>query len=493
MRHSNAIARAGTALLSLAVLSGCADRVTAPSARRAAPSGRSSDVAAAPGQYIVLARGNGFAQGFANTVATLGGSIHAIHQCAGVAVVDGLTTSAAASLAATSGIAEVDADAVVALDAPVAPMKADMVAVAAGSAGAAVNPANAILGSWQWNMRAIHADQAWAAGKLGDPGVTVAIIDTGIDYDAFDLNGLVDLSRSTSFVKSDNAVRANFFHGRNDISDFNGHGTNVATQVSSKAFAFAGVTARTTLIGVKVLGQNGSGSFGDILSGILWAADHAADVANMSLGNDFLKAANGRLTAVINRVFNYAKQHGMLIVVAAGNASEDLDHNGNTTDAFCDAVHVVCVSGMGPETATGPVDVPSFFTNFGRSAISVAAPGGNADVAHSFTLSNWPWGRDIASWVWSLCSKTVIGGFTATGTPELTACVAGNVLEGDIGTSQASPHVAGLAALLVAAKGHGHPQLIKNLIESSADDVGATGTDPFFGHGRINVGKAIGF
>jgi subtilisin family serine protease len=496
MLRPQAIARAVTALLSLTALSACADRVTAPSSRLAAPAARSFDAIAASGQYIVLARGNAFPPNFANTVAALGGSIHALHQGAGIAVVRGLTASAAASLGATSGIAEVDADAVVALDAPVAavaPTKADMVAVSAGSPSAAINPVKAALFSWQWNMRAIHADQAWAAGKLGDPTVTVAILDTGIDYDAFDLNGLVDLSRSTSFVTSDNAVRAKYFPGRSDISDFNGHGTNVATQVSSRAVAFAGVTARTTLIGVKVLDQSGSGSFGDILNGVLWAADHGADVASMSIQGDFLKAGNGRLTAAINRVFDYAKSHGMLIVVAAGNSSENLDHNGNSTQIFCDAVHVVCVSSMGPATATGPVDVPSFFTNFGRSAISVAGPGGNADAANGFTVSLWPWGPDFASWVWSLCSKTVIAGFDASGAPQLTPCVAGDFLEGDIGTSQATPHVAGLAALLVAAKGHGQPQLIKQLIESSADDVGAKGTDPFFGHGRINVAKAVGF
>ncbi len=58
------------------------------------------------------------------------------------------------------------------------------------------------------------------------------------------------------------------------ISDYNGHGTNVGATVSSKAFAFAGVSSMTTLIGVKVLGANGVGSFGGILNGVLWAADH---------------------------------------------------------------------------------------------------------------------------------------------------------------------------------------------------------------------------
>jgi len=445
----------------------------------------------AAGRYLVLAKGNGFDANFASSVAALGGAVQNVHQATGFAVVTGLTPAAAAQLSTSSAIAEVDADDVVSLDAPVSPVRADVAAVSSPHAASVLNPAGAILFSWQWNMRAINANVAWANGKVGDPGVTVAILDSGIDYDNLDLNGLVDLSRSTSFSASDNLLRSTFFPARNNLSDFNAHGTNVATMVSSKALVFAGVTSKTTLIGVKVLGQDGTGSFGDILSGVLWAADHHADVANMSIGGGFTKAGNGRLNSAINRVFNYAKSHGMLIVVAAGNDGADLDRNGNDVDAFCDMTHVVCVSAMGPALATDPADIPAYYTNFGRSAISVAGPGGNADAAHGFTVSNWPWGPDIASWVWSLCSRTAVVGLSAIG--PITPCSSGTIITGFIGTSQATPHVSGLAAQLVAAYGHGRPEQIKHLIEKSADDVGQPGTDPFFGKGRINVARALGF
>jgi subtilisin family serine protease len=480
---------AGT--LGLALLGACTDRVAAPSARSIAPAASSHDATAAAATYVVLARGNGFGANFAATVASLGGTVVTLHQGAGVAVIDGLTLTAAASLGGNSDVADIEQDIQVGLDTPVAPAQAD--ASSTDVAQSTGNPASAALASWQWNMRAIHAPAAWAAGALGDPHVTVAILDTGIDYDDPDLNGLVDLTRSKSFVASDNLISAKYFASRNAISDFNGHGTNVATQVSSNARVFAGVTSKTTLIGVKVLGYNGVGSTSGVLSGILWAADHGADVANMSLGSSFLKAGAGRFTSLLNRVFNYAKQRGMLIVVAAGNAGEDLDHNGNETDAYCDMVHVVCVSATGPVTASGPVDVPAYYTNFGRSAISVAGPGGNLDPAHFPLFSNWPWGSDFASWVWSFCPKTTIAGFTSAGVPMLTACTAGNRLNGYIGTSQATPHVAGLAALLVARKGHGQPQEIRKLIERSADDLGQPGTDPYFGRGRINVAQALKF
>ncbi|HEV7992020.1 MAG TPA: S8 family serine peptidase [Gemmatimonadaceae bacterium] len=479
--------RLSLSLVSALALAACtSDRVDPVRPFEAGPASRS--VSPATGRYLVSVKKN-FPSDFAARVAALGGTVELQHAGAGLAVVSGVSAANAAQLGTISGVDEVQADEVLSLDVPAAAVQADVANVTVNSQ---LNPTTAARYAWQWNMRSIHANTAWAAGKLGSPAVTVAILDTGIDYDAPDLNGLVDLSRSTSFVPSDDSISTAYFPTRSKISDYNGHGTNVATQVSSKAFALAGVTSKTTLIGVKVLAQSGSGSFAGVLSGVLWAADHNADVANMSLGGSFSKAGNGRFVATINKVFNYANKQGMTIVVSAGNASADLDHNGNVFSTYCDAPHVICVSAVGPATVNDDPDAVSYYTNFGRSAITVAAPGGNADAANGFTVSNWPWGPDIASWVWSYCSKTRIAGFTGTGAPILTACAAGNRLSGFIGTSQASPHVAGLAALIVAETGKGKPNQVKHVIVKSADDLGARGRDPFYGEGRINVAKAVG-
>jgi subtilisin family serine protease len=178
----------------------------------------------------------------------------------------------------------------------------------------------------------------------------------------------------------------------------------------------------------------------------------------------------------------------MVVVVAAGNDASDLDHNGNVVVTYCDQPHVVCVSAVGPTTVSGNPDEPAFYTNYGRKSIDVAGPGGNAGP----TPSLWPYGMGNASYVWSYCSKTRLAGFTPAGVPILTACAAGNRVTGYIGTSQATPHVAGLAALLVAENGHARPQQIKKLIEQSSDDLGPPGRDPYYGHGRINVAKALG-
>lgn len=493
LRPSAPIARRTlSALLLLSALAACSDRPTQPASRTTdlqRTAARAVD-SLTSGRFLVLARADGFGAGLDSAVASLGGTIETRHDGAGLAVVDGLSASAATRLAARSDVMDVEPDIAIALDAPVAPTTADVTSVADPTIASQSNPALAGLYAWQWNMRDIDAQVAWAADKLGDPSVTVAIIDTGIDYDDPDLAGLVDLSRSTSFVPGDDALRATYFPTRNDISDFHGHGTNVAAQVSSNAHAFAGVTSRTTLIGVKALGWNGVGSSSAVLNGILWAADHGADVANLSLGGGFAKAGLGRLVSIFTRVMNYANRRGMLVVVAAGNAAANLDHDGNQLVTYCGLPHVVCVSAEGPASA-GAADTPSFYTNYGRSAISVAGPGGNA-IAPDFPTSAWPWGTDIASWVWSYCSKTRFAGLTKTGVPILTSCTAGNRITGYVGTSQATPHVAGLAALLVAEQGHGDPARIKALIQGSAVDLGTPGTDPFFGRGRINVRRALG-
>jgi subtilisin family serine protease len=446
-----------------------------------------SPSAAASRQFLVLAKSNGFAADFVSRVVALGGTVEQLHAGAGIALVSGLSQAAATQVGRFASVSDVQADQEFSLAAPLAAAQADASEVTGSSV---LNPATAILYSYQWNMRLIRANAAWAAGKLGDPGVTVAILDSGMDYNNLDLNGLVDLSRSKSFVPSDDSLVTAFFPTRDKITDLNGHGTNVAQQVSSKAVVFAGVTSKTTLIGVKVLGRSGGGTISGVLQGVLWAADHGADVANMSLGYDFAKAGQGSLIGFTNRVFNYAASKGMLIVVSAGNEAEDLDHNGNVAKAYCDEPQVVCVSAVGPPTATSNPNTPAYYTNFGRSAISVAAPGGNADAANGFTVSNWPWGPDIASWVWSLCSRTMISGFS--GSTPLTPCISGNRITGMIGTSQASPHVSGLAALLVAEQGRGRPSQIKASIFKSAVDLAQPGTDPYYGRGRIDVANALG-
>ena len=456
------------ALAGLFLVVGCARDTTSPAA---APPVRAA-VAAAPGvagQYLVLFNGNRVPADLAARVAALGGKVLFSHDGAALAGVGGLTAAAAAQLAAGQGVADVEADDVIQLEEAQPAIDPD---AASATPASVSNPAGAASFNRQWDMRAIHADQAWAVGRLGSSAVTVAILDTGIDYTGPDLAGHVDLSRSISFVPSDDALVDAFFPGRNHVTDLHFHGTHVASTVSSNASATAGVTTKTTLIAVKICDVNGSCAFSAIIQGVLWAADHGAAVANMSLGGEFSKASNGRFVALFNRTFNYARANGTLIVAAAGNAAEDMDHNGNTFNTMCSAPNVVCTSATGPTGATnvtlGPwqnVDAPAFYTNFGRSAIDVAAPGGTT-----------------FGFVWASCSQTSL---------VIPICRTGFFILGAIGTSMAAPHASGVAALIAEDVGP-NPARIKARLEQSSDDLGQPGTDPFYGKGRVNAAHAVG-
>ena len=314
---------------------------------------------------------------------------------------------------------------------------------------------------------------------LSAEGVTAAILDSGIDYDNFDLNGLVDLSRSVSFVPSDDAILTALFPTRNKLDDLGGHGTLVSTQVSSNALVFAGVSSRTRLMGIKVLGFTGAGTFAGLFAGLAWAADHGADVANMSIGvtNGFDKAGNGAFLGLMNRVFNYANSAGMVVVVAAGNDARALDGDGRNFAAFCEAPHVICVSATGPTSGTpfagpwGNVDAPAPYSDFGKQDITVAAPGG----------SNF-------GFVSALCARHFI---VVVGNAPTFPCIGGLSILGGVGTSASAPHVTGVVAQLIAKYGKGKPSQIKQLLLNGVDDLGAPGKDPSYGAGRVNLLKAL--
>jgi lantibiotic leader peptide-processing serine protease len=382
-----------------------------------------------------------------------------------------------------TGVSSVFPDAVAFLDAE--PAMGDMEMLEA-EVGSIANPAGGFRYSYQWNLRQIGADAAWAAGMLGSPDVSIAILDTGIDYNGYDMAGMVDLDRSASFVPNDDAILAFYRPGRHVIDDMNGHGSNVANQASSNATIFAGVNSRARLIGVKVLGYNGSGSLAGILAGLEHSANVGADVANMSLGVRFGvdKSAVEGFMGLTNRAFNYANRMGMVVVVSAGNDTINMDNGGAIFRAYCEAPHVICVAATGPTSSTnaftGPwdeTDAPAAYTNFGRQDITVAAPGGTS-----------------RGWVASVCARgritQVVGGQPVFG---CNAPAGSFFTTGYAGTSQAAPHVAGVVAQLIAKHGKRNPSQIKHiLIKDAVDDLGPRGKDAYYGHGRVNVAKALG-
>lgn len=414
-------------------------------------------------------------------VAAQGGTVDWVSKGSGLAVVSGLSAEAATGLAAQRGIAAVDEDELIEL-VPAA-LDAEAVEVSGAAVESQAAPATAFFFPRQWNMRTVGADVAWAAGHLGSSSVRAGILDSGIDYTHPDLAGLVDLGLSRDFTGPVlvNGVTFNeadtvqkYFPGRASFTDLFYHGTHVAATVSSTALAAAGVTSRTTLVALKVCIYLNSCPFSSTLQAIEYAADEGLDVVNLSLGGRFGKAGNGRFVGLINKSFNYARAKGVTVVVSAGNDAIDLDHDGNGYKTYCTTPATVCVAATGPTQnagVNGPwanIDAPATYSNFGRSSVNVAAPGGNIATNNTF--------------VYAACSRT---------SRIIPICGTGTFVVGLIGTSMASPHVTGAAALLVPTLGR-NPGAIRAALQQSADDLGQVGTDPNYGKGRLNVARAVG-
>ncbi len=508
------------AAVSLVVVGACVRDARLPSeppARQApqfAAVASSGGASAATGRHIVSFSG-AVPTDFTSRVEALGGKVLWVSAGSRLAAVSGLQGKASSTLAAGRGIQAVDVDESIPLEVPLLVNEGGAPAGAGVQSSAA--PASAGFFRRQWNMQAVQADVAWAHALFGSSAVTVFMLDSGIDYLHDDLVGLVDLTRSLDltgtflgrvivgpdtlivpFTEADTVKK--LFPTRLLITDLLFHGTHTSATVSSNAVWAAGITSRTTLVAVKVCGYINECPFSSILNGVIYAANNGADVINMSLGGAFTKAGNGRFVGLLDKVFNYARSKGVTVVVSAGNEAADLDHDGNTYQSFCNTPSVICVSATGPtsdatgnllpgtnpDRRTGPwtdVDAPAFYSNFGRSAINVAAPGGNTSRGPALPL---PAGRQTA--VWAACSGTMVARTTA-GATVLVACTLPVI--GSQGTSMAAPHVAGTAALLVSILGR-NPSQIKARIQQSADNVAGNGTTPFYGKGRLNVARAVG-
>ncbi len=473
------------AVLGLVAAAACLDDARVPSeqvARRApalsamtmSSATPATGSAAGTGRHIVSFAG-AVPVGFAKRVHALGGTVLWVSPGSGLAVVSGLTGSTPATLASGRGIQSVDPDAVITLEVP----HTTLDAADAGGVASNADPTGARFFALQWNMRAVQADAAWAHGILGSSNVSIFMLDSGIDYLHADLLGRVDLTRSIDLL-----------------------GTFLAQAVVNKdtvivpcnAVRAAGITSGTTLVAVKVCGYIDVCPFSSILIGVIYAAQNGADVVNMSLGGGFPKAGNGRFVGLLQKVFNFARGKGVTIVVSAGNEAANLNRSGNVYETFCDTPAVICVSATGPTadatgltSATGPwtnIDAPAFYSNFG-SAIDVAAPGGNESAGPPL-----PPPAFRGAFVWAGCSQTIYPPLAAR--LGLSVCATSpRFIIGAEGTSMAAPHVTGTAALLVSTLGR-NPARIKARIEQTADHIDTNGQSLFYGHGRVNVARAVG-
>lgn len=279
--------------------------------------------------------------------------------------------------------------------------------------------------SLEWGVDRIDADLAWRFSR--GTGIRVAIIDTGIDQDHADLVG--NIKGGVNFVSKSPAKPAD----PNKWNDDNGHGTHVAGIVAAvdNAIGVIGVSPEAHLYAVKVLDRNGSGYVSDVIKGIEWSMNNGMQVVNMSLGS----ASD---VQALHDAVDAAYAAGLVLVAAAGNSG---DGNGTTNEVIYPAKYssVIAVA------ATASDDSTPTWSSQGEE-VELAAPGVSV-------RSTWNDGM----------YNTISG------------------------TSMASPHVAGVAALALAFDGTLTPSGVRTKLQASADDLGAIGHDNFYGYGLVDA------
>jgi len=257
-------------------------------------------------------------------------------------------------------------------------------------------------------------------------GVTVAVIDSGITK-VKDLN-------ETKFVPG-----YDFVNDKEEAIDDHGHGTHVAgtvAQSTNNKYGVVGIAYEANLMPLKVLDENGSGTVADIAEAIKFAADKGADVINMSLGG-------GGESKLMQEAIEYAHSKGVVIVAAAGNE--------NTDGVIYPAryPHVIGVSAFGPDGERAP------YSNYG-AGVDISAPGGSEGG--------------------KILQETI----NENGEGEFL---------GFQGTSMASPHVAGVAAL-IKATGVKNPDEVLKVLQQSARVIQDDGLN-YYGAGQLNAEAAV--
>lgn len=309
----------------------------------------------------------------------------------------------------------------------------------------------------QWALDLLGAEDAWE--RTRGEGITVAIIDSGVDLDHEDLAGQV-VDHVSCIGAAGDPDRC-----RGSGQDDNGHGTHVAGIVAARAGngrGIAGVAPGARLLAVRVLadrcsadGCHAEGTAADVIAGIRWAVDHGADVINLSLGGGALQSALG---CAFCDAIEEAWAQGVISVVAAGN-------DAILPSGFGDTAAVVV-------TATTRDDERASYSSRNDGILRsarwpVAAPGGEAE-------------RDPAQCGTGGSPLGIISTYLADDGSGY-ACLAG--------TSMAAPHVAGALALLRSA-GLGPEAAIDRLLATTVD-LGPAGRDATFGFGRIDLAAAM--
>lgn len=391
-------------------------------------------------------------------------------------------------------------------------------------------------GRLQWNLPLINMEKAWDIQPQAGSAITVAVLDTGVAYrnatltvniraftDSFGIRrpalgvNTIPYAAAPELVGGSGASRivAPFdvtTGGANPPLDFDGHGTHVSGtigQLTNDGIGVAGVAFNVKIMPVKVLSSDWDVAFGtapdtggsddDVATGLRYAADNGAKVINMSLGSSGPADCGTNpnrfgCSPVIEAALRYAVSKGAFVVIAGGNEFEDFvpPFGSNPTSVIADIASRI--KGVVSVAAVDPSRNRAYYSSTGNY-IEIAAPGG----------SERGFGRN--GYVWQ---QTFDFNFTDTFDPSVVPVSQYHAPRFDIlatigyiGTSMATPHVAGVAAM-VMQQGVTDPAAVEDALEKSADALGTAGSDQCpagtaaaaprtcaFGFGLVNARNAL--
>ncbi|WP_211222507.1 S8 family peptidase [Actinokineospora enzanensis] len=412
--------------------------------------------------YLVITAPNGTA-GAKSAITSNSGSVIASYDAIGVVVANSTATDFAARVRAVAGVQQVGATRTSDLPAeasnpPIPPIPTEAIPTAAETS--------------RPDMTQIKADQAWAV-TTGSPSVLVGILDTGVDDQHYDLKPNFDASKSASCAYGRLDTRTGSWRAQGD------HGTHVAGIVAAakNGKGMVGVAPGVRIASVRIA-EKPSGLFfaENTICAFMFAADHGFNITNNSYYSDpwlFNCPSNVDQAAIlegIRRASGYAEGKGVLNVVAAGNENYDLANKVTDTTSPNDSnpgsrpVNNSCLAvpnelpSMVTVASITTANAKSSFSNFGTDKIALAAPG---DAVYS----------------------TLPGG------------TYGNLS----GTSMATPHVSGVAALMLSANPTLTVAQLRARLAAQADDLpctdsrctGTTARNNFFGEGRVDAKEAV--
>jgi subtilisin family serine protease len=300
---------------------------------------------------------------------------------------------------------------------------------------------------FQWHLPMIDAHTAWDVTT--GLGTVVAVLDTGAAYRDSGVHRLAPDLVGTRFVPG-----WDFVDGDAAPDDESGHGTHVTSTIAAttnNGVGVAGVAPGATIMPVRVLDAAGAGSDWTASQGVRFAADHGADIINMSFGSP-------TPSAVLADAIAYARARGVMIVAATGNGDANGIGGAVSYPAAMDGV-----IGVG---AVRYDHTRAGYSNYGP-AVDLVAPGG--DTAVDQNADGYPDG---------ILQESLVDGPGTFGY----AFIAG--------TSMAAPQVSAVAALLVSLGVDG-PDAIEAVLEATAVDLGPAGRDDEYGAGLLQSGAAV--